>query len=319
MIHDLSFVGIDVSKHHFDVHIHPAGESLRCGTSSDAIAQLVRRIAGLGPVAVGLEASGGYESRLADSLHAAGVEAHVVAPARVRSFARGIGQLAKTDRIDAAMIARYLVAVRADLTPYAPDRDRRRLSAISAHRRRLLAEKSGLISQLDTIDEPLVRSMIETRLATIAQDIATLDAAITDLLAKVARLRQCHARLRKVTGVGPVLATALLADMPELGKVSAKVCRSPCRCRALCAPVGHLRAKRALCRRAKTPARHRLHGRPQCRQGQGSRPRRLLSRAQGARQTLQARYGRNHAKAHHNPQCYRSIRPRIRITMPTVA
>lgn len=223
MIHDLSFVGIDVSKHHFDVHIHPAGESLRCGTSSDAIAQLVRRIAGLGPVAVGLEASGGYESRLADSLHAAGVEAHVVAPARVRSFARGIGQLAKTDRIDAAMIARYLVAVRADLTPYAPDRDRRRLSAISAHRRRLLAEKSGLISQLDTIDEPLVRSMIETRLATIAQDIATLDAAITDLLAKVARLRQCHARLRKVTGVGPVLATALLADMPELGKVSAKV------------------------------------------------------------------------------------------------
>ncbi|HVH49437.1 MAG TPA: IS110 family transposase [Sphingomicrobium sp.] len=223
MIHDLSFVGIDVSKHHFDVHIHPAGESLRCGTSSDAIAQLVRRIAGLGPVAVGLEASGGYESRLADSLHAAGVEAHVVAPARVRSFARGIGQLAKTDRIDAAMIARYLVAVRADLTPYAPDRDRCRLSAISAHRRRLLAEKSGLISQLDTIDEPLVRSMIEKRLATIAQDIATLDAAITDLLAKVARLRQCHARLRKVTGVGPVLATALLADMPELGKVSAKV------------------------------------------------------------------------------------------------
>jgi transposase len=223
MIHDLSFVGIDVSKHHFDVHIHPAGESLRCGTSSDAIAQLVRRIAGLGPVAVGLEASGGYESRLADSLHAAGVEAHVVAPARVRSFARGIGQLARTDRIDAAMIARYLMAVRADLTPYAPDRDRRRLSAISAHRRRLLAEKSGLISQLDTIDEPLVRSMIEKRLATIAQDIATLDAAITDLLAKVARLRQCHARLRKVTGVGPVLATALLADMPELGKVSAKV------------------------------------------------------------------------------------------------
>lgn len=223
MIHDLSFVGIDVSKHHFDVHIHPAGESLRWGTSSDAIAQLVRHIAGLGPVAVGLEASGGYESRLADSLHAAGVEAHVVAPARVRSFARGIGQLAKTDRIDAAMIARYLVAVRADLTPYAPDRDRRRLSAISAHRRRLLAEKSGFISQLDTIDEPLVRSMIEKRLATTAQDIATLDAAITDLLAKVARLRQCHARLRKVTGVGPVLATALLADMPELGKVSAKV------------------------------------------------------------------------------------------------
>ena len=135
MIHDTLFVGIDVSKHHFDVHIQPTGKSLRCGTSSDEIAQLVQRIAELGPVSVGLEASGGYEGRLADSLHAAGLEVHVVSPARVRSFARAIGQLAKTDRIDAAMIARYLMAVRAELAPYAPDPARRRLRAISAHRR----------------------------------------------------------------------------------------------------------------------------------------------------------------------------------------
>ena len=223
MIHDTLFVGIDVSKHHFDVHIHPAGKSLRCGTSSDEIAQLVQRIAELGPVSVGLEASGGYEGRLADSLHAAGLEVHVVAPARVRGFARAIGQLAKTDRIDAAMIARYLMAVRAELAPYAPDPARRRLRAISAHRRRLVAERSGLVSQLDTIDEPLVRDLIETRLTTIADDIATLEAAIADLLARTPALRQCHARLRQVTGVGPVLATALVADMPELGQVSAKV------------------------------------------------------------------------------------------------
>lgn len=121
MIHDTTYVGIDVSKMQFDVHIHPGAQSLRCGTSPEEIAQLVQRLARLGPVAVGLEASGGYEGRLADSLHAAGLEVYVVAPARVRNFARAIGQLAKTDRIDAAMIARYLMAVRADLTPYAPD------------------------------------------------------------------------------------------------------------------------------------------------------------------------------------------------------
>ena len=223
MIHDTSYVGIDVSKMQFDVHIHPGAQSLRCGTSPEEIAQLVQRLARLGPVAVGLEASGGYEGRLADSLHAAGLEVHVVAPARVRGFARAIGQLAKTDRIDAAMIARYLMAVRADLTPYAPDPARRRLRALSAHRRRLVAERSGLVSQLDTIDEPLVRDLIETRLATIADDIATLEAAIADLLARTPALRQCHARLRQVTGVGPVLATALVADMPVLGQVSAKV------------------------------------------------------------------------------------------------
>lgn len=223
MIHAPSFVGIDVSKRHFDIHLHPAGKSFRCGSSPEEIAQLTRRIVQFGPVAVGLEASGGYESRLADSLHAAGLEVHVVAPARVRSFARGIGQLAKTDRIDAAMIARYLMTVRSCLTPYAPDPARRKLSAIAAHRRRLLAEKSGLVSQCDTIDEPVVRSMIETRLQAIAQDIATLDAAIAELLAKTPGLRRRQARLCQVTGVGPVLATALLADMPELGKVSAKV------------------------------------------------------------------------------------------------
>lgn len=223
MIHDMSFVGIDVSKHHFDVHIHPAGKSLSCGASADEIAQLALRIAALGPVAVGLEASGGYESKLANGLHAAGIEVHVVAPARVRSFARGIGQLAKTDRIDAAMIARYLATVRSDLAPYAPDPLRRRLSALTAHRRRLVTEKSGLVSQLDTVDEPFVRNLIEERLRTIGQDIAALDAAIRDVLAKAPAFRQCHARLRQVTGVGPVLATALLADMPELGRVSSKV------------------------------------------------------------------------------------------------
>lgn len=212
MIHDIAVVGIDVSKQYFDIHIHPTGKSFRCGSSPDEIAQLARRLRELGPVAVGLEASGGYESRLADGLHAAGLEVYVVAPARVRGFARAIGQL-----------ARYLMAVRSNLTPHAPDPSCRRLSAIGAHRRRLLAEKSGLVSQLDTIDEPLVRDLIEERLRTIAQDIATLDAAIGDVLAQTPRLRKSHARLRQVTGVGPVLATALLADMPELGKVSSKV------------------------------------------------------------------------------------------------
>lgn len=222
MIDQNCFVGIDVSKTHLDIHIHPTGQHWRCGSSVLELTQLARRLAWLGPIAVGLEASGGYEARLADSLHAAGLVVHILPPGRVRSFARGIGQLAKTDRIDAAMIARHLMAVHADLSPYAPDPVRRSLHAITAHRRRLLGEKSALISQLDTMDEPLVRTMIEERLAAIAQDVARLDAAIVKLLAGTPHLKQRQARLRQVTGVGPVLATALLADMPELGKVSAK-------------------------------------------------------------------------------------------------
>lgn len=223
MLHDSVFVGIDVSKSHLDIHLHPSGQHWRCGTGSGDLAELAARLASLEPVAVGLEASGGYEQSLADSLHGAGLDVHILPPARIRGFARSIGQFAKTDRIDAGIIARYLRAVHEGLTPYAPDPARQSLHAISAHRRRILAEKSGLVGQLDTIEQPLVRSLIEERLSAIVQEIKRLEAAIAALLAHTPQLQQRQARLRQVTGVGPVLAIALLADMPELGKVSAKV------------------------------------------------------------------------------------------------
>lgn len=223
MIEQNGFVGIDVGKTHFDVHLHPADTCWRCRTDPSQLDTLVQRLVALGPVAVGLEASGGYEQTLADRLHAAGLRVYLLTPARVRSFARGIGLVAKTDRIDAAVIAHYLGVVHERLTPYQPDPARQRLHAITAHRRRLVAEKTGLLSQLDTIAEPIVRGLIEARLVGIGGEIKTLEAAIAALLAQSARLRQRQARLRQVTGVGPVLAISLLADMPELGKVSAKV------------------------------------------------------------------------------------------------
>lgn len=222
MIHDPLFIGIDVSKARFDVFVHPAGERFSCLASPAGIADLVQRLGGFGPCAVALEASGGYERKLADGLHAAGIEVHILAPARVRGFARAIGQMAKTDAIDAAMIARYLATVHARLCPYRPDPDRSRMSALAAHRRRLVAEKSALLSQLDTEDEPMVRTLIGERLHTIAQDLMRLDSAMRQLLAQTPPLKRRYDRLCRVKGVGPVLATTLLADLPELGGVSAK-------------------------------------------------------------------------------------------------
>ena len=222
MIHQMYFVGLDASKLRFDGYVHPGGERFSCCSKTEDMEALVRHVAALGSVKVGLEASGGYERKLADCLNAAGVEVYILPPARVRGFARAIGCLAKTDAIDAAMIAQYLAATHERLKPYAPDPACARLSALAAHRRRLVAEKSALASQLDTIDEGLVRAMIEARRHTIALDVAALDKAIRDLLAATRHLAQRHRRLRQVTGVGPVLATALLADMPELGRISAK-------------------------------------------------------------------------------------------------
>nr|WP_298098088.1 IS110 family transposase [uncultured Shinella sp.] len=222
MIHDLLFVGIDVSKTRFDVFVHPTGERFSYPASSGGADELARRLSSLGACATALEASGGYERKLAESLHAAGLAVYIVAPARVRSLARAIGQLAKTDAIDAAMIALYLAAAHARLVPWRPDAVRRQLSALSAHRRRLVAERSGLVSLLDTEDEAVVRALVEARLSTIAQNIKLLDKAIRNLLADHAHLKRRHDRLCGVKGVGPVLAISLLADMPELGRLSAK-------------------------------------------------------------------------------------------------
>jgi transposase len=221
MLHERTFVGIDISKTRFDVHIHPSGGRSGAASSAAGIAGLVKRLAALAPAAIGLEASGGYERPLARALHAAGLKVYILPPARVRAFARAIGQAAKTDALDAAMIARCLEAGHDRLEPYAPDPERDRLSALGAHRRRLVAERSGLTSQLDTVAEPLVRRMIQARLRSIALGLALLDKAMRALI-EASGLKRRFDRLPQVKGVGPVLAAALLADMPELGRIPAK-------------------------------------------------------------------------------------------------
>jgi transposase len=222
MIHAEVIIGIDISKARLDIHVRPTGQCWSLENGRAGIAALVTRLAKLKPAAIGVEASGGYEQPLARALHAAGFDVHILAPARVRAFARAIGQSAKTDALDAAMIARCLEASRDRLEPYAPDPAREQLSALGAHRRRLIAERNGLTSQLDTIDEPIVRRMIQARVRSIALSLICLDKAAAALLAAEPRLKRRVDRLRQVIGVGPVLAGALVADMAELGHISAK-------------------------------------------------------------------------------------------------
>jgi transposase len=221
MIHQ-TIVGIDISKARLDVHLHPSGEAFSVANGKAGITTLVRRLITPAPQAVGLEASGGYEQPLARALHAAGITVFILPPARVRSFARAIGIEAKTDALDAGVIARCLAATGDRLRPYAPDPACERLSALAAHRRRLIAERTGLASQLDTIDEPLVRRMIGARLRSIAHAILVLDKEMQALLDAEHRLGRRFQCLTAVKGVGPVLTTGLVADMPELGRITAQ-------------------------------------------------------------------------------------------------
>lgn len=222
MLQQISFVGIDVAKDRFDLFILPSGERMSVNSGEAGIARLVSRLLKLGPIKIAVEASGGYERRLALNLHEAGLVVYIVPPARVRSFARSLAQHAKTDAIDAQMIARHLEMAHERLEPFRPDTLLMRLSALSAHRGRLIAEKSGLLSQRDTIDEPMVCAMIEDRLSVIAKSVAALDKAMRELVNATPRLKSKWRRLCLVAGVGPVLATKLIADMPELGRVSSR-------------------------------------------------------------------------------------------------
>lgn len=220
MIHQECVVGIDVGKVTHEAWVAPEGRRLRGRT--DALATFVADIAAVAPAAVALEATGGYERALADALHSAGIVVYILPPVRVRAFARAQGQLGKTDQLDATLIAKAFIACQARLQPYVPSPARDALSEMAAHRRRLAEERSGLVSQLDTIAEPVVRRMIRARLAGIARALLVLERTIRDRINADPGFARTHRQLIAVKGVGPVLAATLIADMPELGAISSK-------------------------------------------------------------------------------------------------
>lgn len=215
-------VGIDVSKARLDVHLHPRGEAFVLANDRAGWRALVVRLRKLGSIAVGIEASGGYEKGPAHHLVRAAIVVYVFDPAQVRSFARGLRRHAKTDPIDAAMIARCLEATIEDAIPYQPDPLAQRLAALVGYRAKLVAEGTALKGYQDTLEEPLVRRMVEARRVGLKLVIARLDKAIADLIASTAVLARRYRLLVLVPGVGPVLASTLLALLPELGRIGAK-------------------------------------------------------------------------------------------------
>lgn len=222
MIAEERFVGIDVSKQRFDVHVQPGGEAWSVANEPAALSRFVRRLAQLHPKAIGLEASGGYEKPLIKRLIAAGLAVYLLDAGQVRAFARAMKQRAKTDPIDAAMITRYLQTALDRLTPYHADPLIERLRALVAYRRHLVVEHSTLTGQLDTMTEPMVQRLMKNRLLGLRLQLITLQRAIQKLILATPDLAHRFAKLTAQAGVGPVLAATLLAELPELGRIGAK-------------------------------------------------------------------------------------------------
>lgn len=207
--------GIDVSKDHLDLATFPAGETVRVPNTPDGHAALVERLAGVRLVA--LEATGGYESAVVAALHLAGVPVAVVNPRQARDFARVLGRHAKTDRVDAAVLAEF--AARIDPTPAtAPDPDREALAAVLTRRRQLLDMRVMESNRLRPDTPAAIRTGIADHLAWLDERIA---AAERDLAAAVRRTpawREQDDLLRSLPGIGPITSRTLLADLPELGR-----------------------------------------------------------------------------------------------------
>lgn len=211
-------VGIDIAKGWFDVAIPQSGESFRLGNDKDGWAELVRRLRPYRVAAIGLEPSGGYERGLGQALHRAGLMVRNVNPHKLRNYARACSVLAKSDRIDATMIARYTAEL--PTQPLKIDPLTRQLADLVLARRQLSDEKVRLSNQLEQLADGIVRRMFVARLGRIELDMMVLDKHLRQLVASDPELSRKDELIQSLCGAGPVLSHTLLALAPELGSTN---------------------------------------------------------------------------------------------------
>ena len=215
------FVGIDVAKATLDIAIRPSGEEHERHLANDSagIAALVNWLTALGPQLIVVEATGGYEAPLVAELGIAQLPVTVVNPRQVRAFARATGRLAKTDRLDAQTLAHFGQAVRPTPRPL-PDAETQALAALVERRRELVAMRTAEQNRLGVTRVAPVRERIQAHLAWLEADLRALDEDLRHRLRASPLWREQDDLLRSVPGVGPTLALTLLAELPELGRLS---------------------------------------------------------------------------------------------------
>jgi transposase len=212
---DAQYVGIDVSKDRLDVHVQPSGEAFAVARDGEGLAVLVARLKPLAPQLVAVEATGGFEMTVAAAIAGAALPLAVVNPAQVRHYAQALGRHAKTDRIDAEVIARFAAATRPEPRPL-PDEATQLLADLVMRRRQIItmmvAERqraARLPTRLKRSCERVVR-LLEKELAALDQEIDTAVRGSPAWRAKEDLLASC-------TGIGDITARTLIAELPELG------------------------------------------------------------------------------------------------------
>jgi transposase len=214
---DTIVVGIDVSKDRLDVHVRPTGRVLSYSRDAAGIDALLGELGGLAPQLIAVEATGGFEEVVVASLGAAGLPVVMVNPAQVRLFAGAIGQRAKTDPIDAAVIAHFAETTRPQVRPL-PDAATQALADLVTRRRQII-QMIVAEGQRDKRATPRARKSIQRLLKALRAELADLDTEISETVRGSPLWREQEDLLSSVPGVGPITARTMLAELPELGSL----------------------------------------------------------------------------------------------------
>lgn len=212
------YVGVDVSKDRLDVHVRPSGAAFAIARDGDGLEALVARLAELGPALIAMEATGGFETVVTAALSGAGLPVVVVNPAQVRSYAKAVGARAKTDPIDADVIARFAEATKPAVRPV-PDEETQRLADLVARRRQIIAmivaEKNR-----EKRATPKMQRSIARLLKALQKELSEIDQDIDDAVRGSLAWREKEDLLASVPGVGGGVARTMIAELPELGALT---------------------------------------------------------------------------------------------------
>jgi transposase len=236
------FVGIDVAKAQLDVAVQPSGPQWVTSNDATGISELVERLTGVAPALVVLEATGGREVPVAAALATAGLPVAVVNPRQVRDFARAIGQLAKTDALDAQVLARFAEVVRPQPRPL-PDLQAQEFAALLTRRRQLVGMLTAERQRVHTA-APAVGAHIQRHVVWLEQELRDLDQLLRAQVQESSLWREQEDLLRSVPGIGPTTACTLLAELPELGRLDRKAIAALVGVAPLNCESGTLRGKR---------------------------------------------------------------------------
>jgi len=211
-------IGIDVSKDRLDLAWRPTGERWTAPNTEQGIRAICRRLRTPAPTLIVLEATGGLELPLTGALAAAGLPVVVVNPRQIRDFAKATGRLAKTDALDAAVLAQFAEAVRPPVRPL-PDAATQALSALLLRRRQLIGMRTAEQNRLGSSPAPM-RKGIRAHITWMEGRLADLDEELATTIRESPLWREKDDLLQSTPGVGPVLALTLLASLPELGTLT---------------------------------------------------------------------------------------------------